>query len=69
MNKPTLKFKADYNKTSSGARHIQNSHMPKTVHYFCDGSGKDTYIVYDFELERMKADFPILLCTDVNIIT
>jgi len=45
MNKPTLKFKADYNKTSSGARFISNPHMPKTVHYFCDGSGKDTYIV------------------------
>jgi len=24
LNKPMLKFKADYNKTSSGARHIPN---------------------------------------------
>jgi hypothetical protein len=42
---PVLKNKIDYNKNSSGPRKITNPFVPKTVHYFSDGTGKDSYIV------------------------
>lgn len=40
-----MKLQSAYPKNSSGPRHITNPHVPKTLHYFCDGTGKDTYIV------------------------
>jgi hypothetical protein len=43
--KPVLKHPKQYPVNSGGSRIYSNPYIPKTVHYFSDGTGKDSYIV------------------------